>query len=265
MPKKIFLLLICTIFAVEMTMAQPQEKSSFQTIPNLFGEKIGVDLRGNIFVILGSTLHKYDNTGKFLYAYQNKLLGNISHVDLASPMKIMVFYQELGQLIFLDERLVPITEPLSLTDRNYHSITLTGYATSNYIWLYDQLNQDLIKIDLFLNEQSKTHLSLPHLNPSQLIVLGTKNIVLHNPETGILFFDMFGTYLKTISIQTANDIYIDENFIYYLHEGNLHGYHYKKLEETIIPIDIPNIIQALPIHNQWILLTKEGQVFISNL
>ncbi len=262
-PKQIFLLVFFTLLASAILFAQQENEQYYKILPNIKGEKIAVDFRGNIFVINGNTLYKYDKKGTFLYSFQNKSWGNITDVSVASPMKIMLFYREIEQILFLDERLVPLTEPLLLNNQQYQSISLVEYAPSNHIWLYDRFNHDLIKIDLFFNELNKTHLSFNELNPNQLIVLGTKNIILHSPEKGILFFDMFGTLIKNISILTENVIQVDESMIYYLKNDELHCYNYLKLEETVIPITMPDVIQAIYTQEQLILLTKEGKVVIS--
>lgn len=235
----------------------------YKEIPKVKGEQIALDNRGFIYIISENSLYKYSSEGEFLFSYQNAFLGTISDIDLSSPMKIMLFYQESGKIIFLDEHLSPITEELDFASKQYHSVLLAAYSTSNHIWIYNEIERNLIKLDFYLNEQTKTHHSIPDFNPIQLLVLSEKTIVMNNPKTGILFFDSFGTYIKTIGIRTSQKIQMDNQFIYYLKDNNLHRYDYKRMDETIIPLRIENLKQVIVYKDRFILLTREGSVFIA--
>lgn len=259
--KEIILFLIISI--VFNGFGQKDSIELYKEIPKLKGEQIALDNRGFIYIISENSLYKYSSAGEFLFAYQNAFLGTISDIDISSPMKIMLFYRELGKVIFLDEHLSPITEELDFSSKQYNSVLLAAYSTSNHIWIYNEIERNLIKLDFYLNEQSKTHHSIPDFNPIQLLVLSEKTIVMNNPETGILFFDSFGTYIKTIGIRTPQKIQMDNQFIYYLKDNNLHRYDYKKLDETVIPILIENLKQVIVYKNRLVLLTREGKVLIA--
>ncbi len=259
--KEILLLLILSI--IFNGFSQKDSVGLYKEIPKVKGEQIAIDNRGFIYIIAESSLYKYSSEGEFLFSYQNAFLGSISDIDLSSPMKIMLFYQESGKVIFLDEHLSPISEELDFTSKQYHSVLLAAYSTSNHIWIYNETERDLIKLDFYLNEQSKTHHSIPNFNPIQLLVLSEKTIVMNNPETGILFFDSFGTYIKTIGIRTPQKTQRDNQFIYYLKDNNLHRYDYKKLDETVISLGIENLKQVIVYKDRLVLLTREGKVLIA--
>ena len=147
---------------------------------------------------------------------------------------------------------------------NSISVLLAAYSTLLKPYLdYNETERNLIKLELYLNEQTKTHHSIPDFNPIQLLVLSEKTIVMNNPKTGILFFDSFGTYIKTIGIRTSQKIQMDNQFIYYLKDNNLHRYDYKRMDETIIPLRIENLKQVIVYKDRFILLTREGSVFIA--
>lgn len=178
---------------------------------------MSLDANGNIYLIHGAILYKLDPDGNLLYQYCNYLLGDIRSVDADNPMKVMVFHYNEAKIVFLDEKLVPIMEPLDLFEKNHNRITLATYSTDNTIWIYDAVLEDLINIDFHLKELSRTHLTLNNLHPNQLFSLQEKKLVMNNPETGVLFFDAFGTYLKTLPIQsTSHTIQVDGNAISYI-------------------------------------------------
>ena len=189
------------------------------TIEGVKGTSVSVDPNGNVYVIDGSTLYKYARNGNelFPYQYSNFQLGDIASVDVDNPLKIMLFYQDEGIILFLDEKMNPLMEPLNLMDAGLNNISLSTYSTDNTIWLYDVVLHDLINVNFQLKELSRNHLSIDKFEPTQFISLKEKKLAMYNPATGIAFFDAFGTYLKTIPVRTdAGSCQVDEKSIYYL-------------------------------------------------
>ena len=193
------------------------DKDKCNKVEAATGTSMSLDANGNIYLINGAILYKLDPEGNLLYKYCNYLLGDIRSVDADNPLKVMVFYYNEAKIVFLDEKLVPIMEPLDLFEKNHNRISLATYSTDNTIWIYDAVLQDLINIDFHLKELSRTHLTFDDLHPNQLFSLQEKQLVLNNPETGVLFFDAFGTYLKTLSIQSIDHtVQVDGTTISYL-------------------------------------------------
>lgn len=225
------------------------------TIESVQGDYVSVDPNGNAYVVDGSVLYKVDSAGHPLYTFSNSLWGNISSVDVDNPLKIMLFYYDEALIVFLDEKLTPISEPLDLFEHDFKNITVATYSTDNTIWLYDVVFQDLISVNFQLKELSRNHLTLPSFNPTQFFSLQEKQLVMNNPSTGIIFFDAFGTYLKTLPFvfQTVN---VDASHIYYIksnhindgvaiysNEAQLCIYDYVKMElrQVDVPADVSSV------------------------
>ena len=95
-----------------------------------------------------------------------------------------------------------------------------------------------------------------------MTVINEKQIAIFNPETGIRFFDSFGTFIKGISIISDKYIQITDSFIYYIKGNLLHCYNYHKLDESTVELQMNNIKQCLVYMDKYILLTEDGKVFI---
>ncbi len=210
------LALLLVAFSVS---AFAQNDDDCQTIEGVKGTSVSVDPNGNVYVIDGSTLYKLTQNGSewVKSQYSNFQLGDIASVDVDNPLKIMLFYQDEGMILFLDEKMNPLMEPLNLMDAGLNNISLATYSTDNTIWLYDVVLHDLINVNFQLKELSRNHLSIEKFEPTQFISLKEKKLAMYNPATGIAFFDAFGTYLKTIPVRTdAGSCQVDEKSIYYL-------------------------------------------------
>ena len=234
-------------------------------IEKINGDQITVDLLGNLYVIQDALLQKYDPNGQFLFSYSNFSFGNITSVDVSNPMKIMLFYQETGTIIFLDDRLAPITNKIDLYSRQYMTISLAAYSSDNKIWLYDEVRADLIVLDAHFNEINRVHYNFQNFNPTQLQEITGKMFFMHNPEQGIFLFDSFGTYIKTIATQSFFPVQVHNNHIYYLKNNQLHIYNYNQLSEETGEMDMSHIKQCLIHKNRLYLLDKMGRVMIQRL
>lgn len=241
---------ICNI-----TIAQTQ-------IPDVTADFIKVDPFGNIYAVKKTQLYKFSPQGKLLFTYSDNSLGVISSIDVFNPMKIMLFYQHSGTLVFLDEQFALIREPVSLFNADYLTISLASYSAANQIHLYDEVNRYLITLDFFMREISKTPLNFPSLTPVKIIELEEKNLAMHDPETGIYLFDAFGTFNKLISIITSQSITVTSDLIYYSDNDRLTIYNYKTLNTETQELPVSNVIQASLFRNHKILLLENGTIWI---
>jgi len=234
-------------------------------IPNATADFIKIDPYGNIYSVKETQLSKFSPNGKLLFTFSDYKSGIISSVDVFNPMKIMLFYQDVGKLIFLNEQLLPITEPVSLYDADYFTIFLASYSAANLIHLYDNANKYLVTLDFNMREISKTPINFPFFNPTKMIELEEKSIAFHDPAKGIFLFDSFGTYNKLIPIITSNSVEVTSELIYYTHNDEIIIYDYKILDSETKHLPTSNVIQTLIYRNNIILLLKNGTIWIYEL
>jgi hypothetical protein len=211
------LALLLVAFSVS---AFAQNDNDCQTIEGVKGTSVSVDPNGNVYVIDGSTLYKLTQNGSewVKSQYSNFQLGDIASIDVDNPLKIMLFYQDEGMILFLDEKMNPLMEPLNLMDAGMNNISLATYSTDNTIWLYDVVLHDLINVNFKLKELSRNHLSIEYGEPDQLISLQEKQLALAYSIKGVAYYDAFGTYLETISVPVhyGLDWQLDNSLIYYV-------------------------------------------------
>src|SRR6476659_8841896 len=63
------------------------------------------DNLNNVYMIKDDELIKYLPDGRFFRRYSNLKLGTITSVDVTNPLKILVYYRDFQQIIFLDNQL----------------------------------------------------------------------------------------------------------------------------------------------------------------
>ena len=231
-------------------------------IQNVTADYLRLDPYGNIYAVKDAQLFKISPQGKLLYSYTNFSFGTISSIDVFNPMKIMLFYQNSGLLVFLNEQLAPIHDPISLHDAGYFTISLASYSSANQIHLFDNSHRYLISLDFFMNEISRTPVHFQSFNPIHMIELEEKKIALHDPNCGVFFFDSFGTFNKLIHISTHHYISITSEFIYYTQNDEIHLVGLKNLNTEIQPLPVSDVVQTLLYKNNMILLRQNGTIWI---
>jgi hypothetical protein len=239
--KRILLIIICGV-ALGLNA---QERLFFA---DKLYESVTTDLQGNVFLSMGSTLDSYTADGIKLLNYSDPTWGNISQVDAGIASKILVFYQESGTILLLNNELSPINGPLSLFDKGLMTVSLAAMGNPNKIVLYDEANQDLIITDLSLNMLSQTHITFPgEFHPTDMQVVPEHRIALLDTLNGICLFDFFGTFEKMIPIPEVQAMQFMKDQIIYLKDNTLYRYRIPTESSPMyietIDIKIPNITQ----------------------
>ncbi len=188
----------------------------------------------NIYLYRGSSLKKYTSTGTLLYSYSDESFGKITSVDANDPMKMLVFYKDFPEIVLLDNTLSLNGNPFSPADAGYPLSTLACLSHDNGAWLYDAQNLQLIRLDVNLNVTQKTgNLAQAigiELNPDYMFEYDNY-LYLSDSAQGILVFDSYGTYYKTIPITGLRTFQVRGNDLFYVSKNRIHTFHLKTIME----------------------------------
>jgi hypothetical protein len=190
---------------------------------------------GNVYVVKESELDKYLVNGKLFAHYSNLKLGNITAIDATNPLKLLLYYHDFQQIVFLDNQLTVNSEPISLEALGYEQSDLVCASANNSFWIYNKQNNELVRF----NENSKKIAATGNLK--QILQVGLKPnfmkeyngfLFLNSPETGIFVFDIFGTFNKIISLKDLKRFDINSDIIYYQKDSSFCSYNYRSFDEV---------------------------------
>lgn len=204
------------------------------------GGAFATDNLQNIYLYHGNSIKKYTPQGQLLYNYSDKSYGPITSVDVNDPMKVLIFYKDFPEVVLLDNTLSQNGNPFSPSDVGYPLSTLACTSHDNGIWLYDAQNFQLIRLDVNLNITQKTgNLAQAigiELNPDYLMEYNNF-VYLNDSAQGILVFDSYGTYYKTIPITGLNTFEVRGDNLFYVSKNRIHTFHLKTImeDETMAP------------------------------
>jgi hypothetical protein len=239
-------------------------KSSFThlwTIP-IKGDKITTDNLGNPLVIDKDVLNKYRDNGTFFRTFSNKRLGEISSIDAMNPLKIAVFYKDFSRVLFLDNTLTENGNAIELEKFELEQASLICTSYGNGIWVYDGVAYTLTRF----NQEMQRNVQILNLNqilgytPDPKYLMEHENhLYMSVPEKGILQFDIFGTYIRTIPIVGLFKFQVVGNTLFYSQTpGILDAFEMKTLQENRLKLPINDYIDLSINQNRIYLLRKDS-------
>jgi hypothetical protein len=189
-------------------------------------------------------------------------MGNISSISIGEGLKVLVYYRDNGQLTLLDNTLSQIAAPVNLNYNNLGTTTLATSSVQNSFWFYDPIQGAIVRttntINIIFNSGNLSQLLNYQINPNFMIEYSNK-LYLNDPEVGIIVFDIFGTYLKTIPITGLLKFQVAEKGLYFYRNNHLYFYDFQNFNQIEIPLPVKESLQAL-VSNKMLFIQTNNAV-----
>lgn len=223
--------------------AKPQENQQFELVYSI--EKphdyIWTDNLQNLYLIHESGLELYNPQGHLLFQNSQLNLGRISSVDFKFSLKPLLFYRELNAVVILDNTLSMQGNPVKLSNHNINWATVAAKSVDNHYWFYDAQIFEIIRTDIsFKHVRSSGNISqLIGFDIDPVFMVEQNNwLYVNNPATGILVFDIFGTYYKQIPLTGLDTFQVTDSQILYLKDGKICSYDLTTFEKYDIELPL---------------------------
>ena len=168
--------------------------------------------------------------------------------------------KNLNNVVFLDKTLSPTSEEISLNDFELPLIEAIAMSRDNNFWLYDTDAQELKKFNTKFNQIITSGNLLNIVNetwfPFLLKEKGEK-VYLADSTRGIMEFDFFGGYLRTLPFLVKNNFNIVEDNLLWIENDSLIIQDMLLPNKKKIALPIKNIIDFDYSNQHILLLTKE--------
>lgn len=191
------------------------------------GSEAKADGFGNIYVVNSDEIIKYNPQAVLQKKFSTKRYGNIDFVDVTNPLKILVYYKDFQQILFLDNQLSASSVMISLETLGYEQTSLVCSSANNSFWIYNKQNNELLRFNAELSTMVKTG-NLKRILDTDIKPNFMKEhnsyLYLNCPNEGILVFDMFGTFVKTIPIKQLKEFDVLNGNVVYFQAGILKEY-----------------------------------------
>jgi hypothetical protein len=218
---------------------------SFQVKAN----SVSVDNFGNFYVVSDNQILKFDNDGAFQVRFEEVKNGKIGSIDVTNPFKLIVYYPDFMKAIVLDKFLTFLVA-YDFFSLGYTDVTAVGSSGDGYLWFYDATDFRLKKIDATGNVQLQSqpvNQLIDRVITPNFILEKNGQVFVNDTATGILVFDNFGAYYKTIPIRGLQKFHILQEQIIYYQDDKLKSYNPITFDAKMIslPDTTGGILQAV--------------------
>ena len=240
--------------------------SIFKFVKNIPGSYsyLDVDVLGNIYLITEKNLlKKIKPNGDSLAVFNDvKKFGNPTLLDVSNPLKVLLYYKNFSTVVILD-RFLAVRNTINFRTQNIFKIKTLANSYDNNIWIFDEQNVNLKKINDEGNIISET-LDLRQLFdtvPSPTQIIDRNNFVyLYDEDRGFFIFDYYGSFKNNLLFLNWQHIAVygnklmgfvgDTFYSYELNSFNLKNYK--------LPIFFKDYIDIKTMNGKIYLLKKEG-------
>lgn len=224
----------------------PPDTSAYELIKkiDIQSKWIATDKLQQLYIItIQNEVIKYSPEGKELFRFSNNTLGDLTHIDITNPFSVLLYYPDFLTIYTLD-RTLNKTGEFSLLDLNLTDVKTVGMSNDNNVWLYDLVFYKIKKINRNgeILRESIINLSNEFEYPLQPnFILERDNwLYVNDPNLGVLVFDIYAQYQKTIDIKNLTYFQIIDNQLIYKEKEQLKSFNLKSLSTKII--DLPDEI-----------------------
>lgn len=245
--------IICLLSSCGVTQSATETTSSLTPIDgryNISTKLLEVDKLDQYYIVDENNalriLNPNQTRGTF---YQNNRLGALHSIDVSNPQKILLFYKENQQIVFVDNVLTE-TERINLADWGYNDVAAVAHSNDNQIWIFDSGLMKLLKVStqgelLFEGDP----LYLYYLDQAKAIKMyeAQNQVFVLTESNGFLMFDNFGQFMKPLAIEQTDDFQTDGSLITYLRRGGAFSYSLQSLAYFQEDIDLIGLEEALQV------------------
>ncbi len=179
-----------------------------------------VDHLGNLYTLFEkdilTKLVEEDEFEIVDYNYSNRALGEITNFDVTNPLKIIVNHESFSTLVFLDVTLRE-TAQIYLPDLQlFPNPVAYCLANDNTVWLYDDTNLELIRVNEAGEKVFTSQNLIQQLNFTPQITQLRANkeyLIANDAEKGLLVFDSYGTFIKRMMANEEEFQLVDDSIL----------------------------------------------------
>ncbi len=128
-----------------------------QTI-DIQARNIYADNFDNLYVLSDNAFVKYNSEGEKLAAFYAEGGEEITYADVRNPFKIIVIFEQQNKLLILDNNLTPVSNDILLDETDVFGDALLCGATIGGYWIYDKVNNQLLKLNSVFDTEYKKSL-----------------------------------------------------------------------------------------------------------
>jgi hypothetical protein len=261
---KIIVLFFTCLLAVVGTYCQ--NDSSFKFNKTLAGDfsYFTIDNLDNIYLVNNNNqLKKINSNGDSAGVFNDvRKYGKLYSIDATNPLKLLLYYQNFSTIVVLD-RFLNIRNVINLRKQNIFNVKTIGASYDNNIWIFDEGDGKIKKIDdngEVLSETVDLRMIFDTIPSPSSIDDQDGFIYLYDPNKGFYIFDNYGSLKNKLPFLHWNNAAITGTNLYGFTDTSLFQYQTGSLnlKEFPLPASFKNAIEVKAGNGKVYVLQKQG-------
>ena len=223
--------------------ASAQSDSAFRFVKTVNGDIVSFTVDNlDYLYLLGSTnqVKKLNANGDSVAVFNNvRRYGQASLIDVSNPLKVLLYYADFATIVMLD-RMLNVRNTIDLRKQNIMQVRAIGQSYDNKIWLYDEVDNKLKKIDedgsLLFETPDFRQLFGEALMPQQIFDQD-QYVYLYDSARAVFVFDYYGALKNKIPISGWQNFKVTGKYIFGSKDNKLYRYDTRtfKVDEWAMP------------------------------
>lgn len=265
-------LLLITFSVAFLLKTKAQNDSLFNFLQKIEYpiSSFAVDNLGELYIInTDNQLKKYNEKGDSVGVFnQVTRYGKLTYVEAQNPWKVILFYQNFSTIVLLDKYL-NVLGNINLRNKNIFRVKAVTTSYDNNIWLFDEQDNKLKKIDdagNLLSESVDFRLLFDSVPTPQKILDRDGFVYLYDSQKGIYVFDYYGSFKTKLSFFNWTNFSVIGKTIYGFDKENLYKYTapLPDINKYKLPVALQNN-NFIQLSNHKIYILKDQQLQIYSL
>ncbi len=255
------------IFLLATTTAFAQKDSSITYIKTIAGDfkYFNIDNLGDIYLVNSDDqLKKISaNSGDSIGVFNDvKKFGTLTSIDATNPLKILLYYEDFSSIVVLD-RFLNVINTINLRQQDIFKVRAIATSYDNNIWLFDEGDGKLKKIDNNGNVLSETidfRVLFDSVPSPNKIIDCNGFIYLYDFQKGFYIFDHYGSTKNIMPLIHWKNVEVIKDNMYGFSDSCLFSYKLNSLNllQYALPADFINSLQIKAGNNRAYVLRKDG-------
>ena len=265
----LLLIIFCVAFLLK-TKAQDDSLFNFLQKIEYPISSFAVDNLGELYIInTDNQLKKYNERGDSVGVFnQVTKYGRLTYVEAQNPWKVILFYQNFSTIVLLDKYL-NVLGNINLRNKNIFRVKAVTTSYDNNIWLFDEQDNKLKKIDdsgNLLSESVDFRLLFDSVPTPQKILDRDGFVYLYDSQKGIYVFDYYGSFKSKLTFLNWTNFSVIAKTIYGFDKENLYKYTapLPDINTYKLPIALQNN-NSIQLSNHKVYILKDQQLQIYSL
>ncbi|MFZ1529444.1 MAG: hypothetical protein WAT19_11860 [Ferruginibacter sp.] len=223
-----------------------------------------VDVLGNLYLVnTGNQLKKLDANGDSVAVFNDvKKYGTLTLIDVSNPLRPLLYYQGFSTVLMLD-RLLSLRNSINFRKQNIFSVKTLAASYDNNIWIFDEQDFKLKKIDAdgkLLQETTDWRMLFAEVPEPVKITDSEGFVYLYDEEKGFFIFDYYGSLKSNLPFLHWKHTAISGKKIYGFSNNLLNSYELQSLnlKTYAIPAEFTGYADIKAVNGKVYLLKTEA-------